>query len=301
MKLEDYPNLLIVKELTTPIDLSSKRLQEISEQADDSKSELVVQGLFVMAIASLEVMLSDVFLYFLTRFPQQLPKTEFKFEKGVFFDNYFTLSKKAAESYINTLFYKSFEDYFKKGLELFSIDWPDFLQTIGVQIREIRATRNVLLHNSLVVNDQYLGSAGPKIREERKGRTLVVDVPYLRDTVGSLLDFESQLKTRLMNKYIEYTKRNANRRLWNFLFDSPVMLYDDFWQYDEESDRISSMGRGQHEGRLAYSEKLLLSLWRAHYYEKDDLMARFNMRHFDSSNQEKVLFFLSIAADFPFE
>lgn len=301
MNLENYPNLLIVKKLTTPIDLSLKKLQEISDYADDIKGELLVHGLFVLAISSLEVMVSDVLLYFLRSFPQKLPSNEFKFEKGVFFDNYFKLFKKVAESHINNLSYKSFEDYFQKALEYLSIEWPDLFETMGAQIKEVRATRNLLLHNNLVVNDQYLDSAGPKLREARRGCTLKVDVPYLKDTVALLLEFETQFKMRLTNKYKEYTKINANKGLWDFLFKSPVMPYDDFWEYDERSDRIYAMKEGRYEGCLSNSETLLLSLWRAHFHGTSKHMTRFNMYHFDSSYQEKVLYFLSIAYEFPFE
>lgn len=300
MKLEDYPNLLIVKELIAPIDLSSKKLQKISDYADDIKSEVLAEGLFVMAISSLDVMLSDVLLYFLRSFPQKLPNNEFKFEKGAFFDNYFKLLKKAAGSYINNLSYKSFDDYFKKELELFSIHWPDFFETMGDQIREARATRNLLLHNNLVVNTQYLESAGPKIRQARRGSKLKVDAPYLKDTVAILLEFATQLNMRLIGKYNDYTKINANKRLWKFIFKSPVMPYDDFWQYDEKTDHIYALKKGRYEGNLSNSETLLLSLWRAHFNGTGKHMARFNMVHFDSSYQEKVLFFLSIAAEFPF-
>ena len=121
------------------------------------------------------------------------------------------------------------------------------------------------------------------------------------DTVAILLEFEAQLKMRLTAKYKEYTKINANKRLWRFLFKTPVMPYDDFWQYDEKFDHIYALKKGKYEGSLSNSETLLLSLWRAHFNGTGEYMTRFNMVHFGSSYQEKVLFFLSIAAEFPFE
>ena len=301
MKLEDYPNLLIVKKLTSPIELSLNKLQEISNHTDDIKSDVLAHGLFVMAISSLEVMLSDVLLYFLKSFPKKIPSNEFKFEKGIFFDNYFNLLKKASEFHINNLSYKSFEDFFKKALEHFSINWPDFFETNGDYIKEFRATRNLLLHNNLVVNDQYLEAAGPKLREDQTGRKLKVDIPYLKDTIAILMEFETQLKERLNVKYGEYTKINANKQLWKFMFKSPVMPYDDFWKYDEKADSIYALTKGKYENNLSNSETLLLSLWRAHFNGTGKHMARFNMVHFGSSYQEKVLFFLSIAAEFEFE
>jgi len=301
MRLEDYPDLLIIKKLISPIDLSQKKLQEISAHISDLKSEVIVHGLFVMAVSSMEVMISDVLEYFLRSFPKKLPSNDFKFEKDIFFDNYFTLLRKAAESHITGLSYKSFDDYFKKALEHFSIDWADFIDTFGNDIKEIRATRNLLLHNNLIVNDQYFDTAGPRARGSARGSSLKVNKSYLQMTVEIILRFEEQLKEKLLDKYNGYTKINANKRLWSFLFTSPVMPYDDFWDYDEKADHIYALKKGKYENNLSNSETLLLSLWRAHFNGTGKDLTHFNMVHFDSRYQEKILFYLSVSAEFPFE
>ncbi|KAF0218694.1 MAG: hypothetical protein FD174_2787 [Geobacteraceae bacterium] len=218
MRVEDYPNLMILKTLTAPIVTSEKRLQEIATHIADSKIEVVGHGLFVLAVSSVEVMISDVLNYFLRSFPQKLPSNEFKFDKDTFFENYFLLLNKAVDSHINGLSYKSFEDFFRKCLEYLAIDWPDFFKTFGNQIKEIKATRNLLLHNNLVVNDQYLDSAGPSKRESTSGRHLSVNMDYLKRSLDVLLRFEDQFKGRLNDKYRDYSKINANKTLWNFLF-----------------------------------------------------------------------------------
>lgn len=303
MRLEDYPNLLILNKLVAPIELSTKKLHDISAHIEDSKHEVVVHGLFVMAVSSMEVMLSDVLEYFLVSFPMKLPNNDFKFEKDIFFDNYFKLLRKTAESHITGLSYKSFEDYFKKAFDHFSIEWPDFFDVIGNDIKEIRATRNLLLHNNLILNDQYRSTAGPKMRDGSSGR-IKVDKPYLKQTIEIFLSFEEQLRLKLSEKYKEYTKINANKRLWKFLFTTPVMPYDHFWDYDEKTDTIYALKKGKYEKSLSNSETLLLSLWRTQFNEFCKLnkhMTRFNMVHFDSRYKEKILFFLSMASDFPFE
>lgn len=294
---------MIVKKLLAPLDLSTKKLQEISAHVEDLKHEVIAHGLFVMAVSSVEVMLSDVLEYLLVSFPMKLPNNDFKFEKDIFFENYFALLRKAAEAHIIGLSYKSFDDYFKRALDHFSIDWADYFDTIGNDIKEIRATRNLLLHNNLIVNDQYRATAGPQMREDF-GSRIEVDKAYLKKTVEILLSFEDQLRLKLADKYKNYTKINANKRLWSFLFTSPVMPYDDFWRYDEKTDTIYALKKGKYENNLSNSETLLLSLWRTQFNEfckRNKHMTRFNMVHFDSRYQEKILFFLSIAADFPFE
>jgi hypothetical protein len=301
MRLEDYPNLLILNKLVAPIELSTKKLRDISAHIEDSNHDVVVHGLFVMAVSSMEVMLSDVLEYFLVSFPMKLPNNDFKFEKEIFFDYYFALLKKTAETHITGLSYKSFEDYFKKAIDYFSIEWPDFFEVIGNDIKEIRATRNLLLHNNLILNDQYRSTAGIKKRGG-SGR-IKVDKPYLKQTIVIFLSFEEQLRLKLSEKYKEYTKINANKRLWKFLFTTPVMPYDHFWDYDEKTDTIYALKKGKYEEQLSNSETLLLSLWRTQFQfcKFNEHMVHFNMLHFDSHNKEKILFFLSIASDFPFE
>ena len=297
MRIEDYPNLMVVKRLTYPIELSLNKLKEISSHVPDAKAEVIVHGLFVMAVASMEVMVADVLHYFLRSFPQKLPANEFKFDKDTFFENYFTLLRKAVDAHINGLSYKSFEDFFNKLLEHLSLDWPDFQQAFGDDVKELKATRNLLLHNNLVMNEQYIDTAGVKKRE-----LVVVDKPYLQGALNVLLGFEEGLKLKLLEKYKEYTKINANKRLWSFLFTSPVLPYDDFWKYDEKTDSIVAYKQGQYENNLSHSETLILSLWRAHFNRNGgEAMKGFTMRQFDTRNQERVLFFLSVGSDFQFE
>ena len=301
MRLEDYPHLLINKKLISPIDLSIKKLEEISAHIADHESDVMIHGLFVMAVSSTEFMIYDVLEYFLICFPEKLPNNEFKFEKDIFFDNYFTLLRKAAESHMIGLSYKSFEEYIKKALEHLSIEWADFFKTFGDNIKEIRATRNLLLHNNLIVNDQYINTAGSLTRESNRGKRLIVDKLYLKNTVETLLSFEDEFKLKLLSKYKDYSKISANKRLWSFIFTTPVMPYDDFWEYDEKSDRIYAMEKGRYEDGLSNSETIFLSLWRAHFNWNSKDLTRFNMVHFDSQYQDKILFFLSVAAEFPFE
>jgi hypothetical protein len=301
MKVEDFPNLMVVKRLIAPIDLSQKKLLGISSQLKEAKSEVVVHGLLVMAVSTMETMFGDVIEYFLRSFPQKLPSSEFKFDKESFFDNYFTLLKKAIETHIIGLSYKSFEEFFRRALEHLGIEWSDFFDVLGNDIKEIKATRNLLLHNNLVTNDQYLETAGPAKRELDRGIQLKVDSAYLQKTVSVLMSFEEELRNRLTEKYKEYTKITAAKRLWSYLFQSPVMLFDDFWNYSEALDRITSFKRVDFHDFLSSSETFLLSLWLVHFNGNAKYMTRFNMRYFDSKYQEKVFLFLSVASEFEFE
>lgn len=63
----------------------------------------------------------------------------------------------------------------------------DFKTNIG-KVVEIKETRNLLLHNNLVVNDFYLNKTKNIKRSERKGEQLLLDKAYVKESVGYIID-----------------------------------------------------------------------------------------------------------------
>jgi len=236
----------------------------------------------------MEVMVSDVLRYYLINFPQKL-STTFKFEKDEFFENHFGLLERGIDKYIYALSYESFESYFKKLLKHLSIEWNDFQDSFGKDLQEIKDDRNLLLHN------------GKAVHESRSGQSKI-NYDYVVGSIDKIINFEEELKKRINEKYKEYTKINANKKLWQFMFKSPVMAYDDYWRYDEIKDRIYALKKSKYEDGLSGSETILLGLWRNHFnYGDGSRMKNFNMKHLVGATREKALFFLSIAGEFSFE
>jgi hypothetical protein len=79
------------------------------------------------------------------------------------------------------------------------------------------------------------------------------------------------------------------------------MPFDDFWHVDQKADHIFALKKGKYEEGLSDSEKLILGLWRAHFNGTGEYLTRFNMRSFDETRRQQVLYFLSIAPEFSFE
>ena len=301
MKTTDYPQLLITKRLVAPFGNTEGVLRSIQNEPDGDciSKEFFRHGSFVMAISSMEVSLKESLRYFLRWFPQKLPGNIFGFEKDVFFENHYTLLMAAIDRHIEELSYKSFEDFWKRYTDCLSIEWND-MEAVD-SFKEIRASRNLLLHNSLSVNNQYLSSAGSKARGT-KGNKLKIDVNYFRRSMEYIEKIKTGIVSLIKTKYGDYTVVNANKKLWDFMFKSPVMPYDDFWAYDVEQDRILAVKTGKHENDLSSTESIGLALWRTQFNEQGgDFLQHFNMHRFDAENQEKILFFLSIADNFSFE
>jgi len=285
MEIEHYPNLLVVTKLVRPIDISINYVRKIKSHLRPDLEEVFIYGVFVFSVASIEVMLSDVLKYYLTHFPQKL-STDFKFDKDEFFENYFTLLETAIDRYLYNLSYKSLEEHLNKFLNHLSIEWNEFQDSFGKDLQEIKTARNLLLHT------------GKAVRGGKNG-DLPVDYDYVVQSIDKILSFEEELKKRISEKYKEYTKINANKKLWKYMFKTPLMAsYDDYWLYDESEDSIPGLKRSQYEDGLSSSETMLLELWRSHFSGAH--IKNFNMKHLDRTNREKAMFFLSIAGEFSF-
>ncbi len=285
MEIKDYPNLLVATSLIKPIDISSKYLCKAKNSLQHNTEQIFVHGVFVLSIASMETMVSDVLRYYLINFPQKL-STAFKFEKDEFFENHFGLLERSIDKYIYALSYESVESYFKKFLKSVSIKWDDFEDSFGKDIQGIKEVRNLLLHNGKAVH-------------ESRPRQSKINCDYAVQSIDKIINFEEELKKRINEKYKEYTKINANKKLWQFMFKSPIMAYDNYWHYDEIKDHIYALKKCKYEDGLSSSETMLLELWRSHFHSSQ--IKYFNMKHLDGATREKALFFLSIAKEFSFE
>lgn len=76
------------------------------------------------------------------------------------------------------------------------------------------------------------------------------------------------------------------------------MPFDDFWVVDEKGDKISFRKNGEREDCISHSEMLFLSVWRAHFSSYAPDLKAITMYSFDSNNQAKVLYLLSVFRHF---
>ena len=194
MEIKNYPNLLIVTKLIKPIDISLEYLYDAKDSLKHDTEQIFVHGVFVLSVASMETMLSDVLRYHLIKFPQTL-SMDFKFEKEEFFESHFNLLERSIDKYIYGLSYESFDSYFKKFLKCLSIEWDDFQDSYGKDFQEIKKNRNLLLHDGKVVHE--------------KTEQSIINYDYVIESIDRIVNFEGKLKRYIYDKYKEYTKINA--------------------------------------------------------------------------------------------
>ena len=277
-QISGFPQQKLVTKLIKPIDISLKHLHDAKDSLKHDTEQLFVHGVFVLSVASMETMLSDVLRYHLVKFPQTL-SMDFKFEKEEFFESHFNLLERGIDKYIYGLSYESFDSYFKKFLKCLSIEWNNFQDSYGKDFQKIKKNRNLLLHDGNVVHE--------------KTKQSKINCDYVIESIDKIINFEGKLKRYIYDKYKEYTKINANKRLWEFMFKTLLMPYDDYWHYDELKDHIYGLKKSRYENDLSGSETMLLELWRSQF--NGSPIKYFNMKHLVGEVREKAMFFLSIA------
>ncbi|WP_338542307.1 hypothetical protein [Paenibacillus tundrae] len=99
----------------------------------------------------------------------------------------------------------------------------------------MKETRNLLVHNDLKVNEIYLAKCKNYKRASDKdiNKYIDFDEEYIKECLNLCVDFmDSYLLTKLQMKYKDYTKIKAMKEIWDYLFDTPILKFDDFWEHD---------------------------------------------------------------------
>jgi hypothetical protein len=300
-KPKPFPKLLLLSRLLQPLKAGRSLVDRVSQDLTGDVPVTLQHGAFALAVSAMEVGLSDSLKYYLQNFPEKIPR-EFvrNLVNSVPVDGH-DLVVSSSERYTTKLSYDSFHGFLRRYESLLSIGVSAELPELLQQIQEIKATRNLLLHNGLEVNDFYLEQAGEKKRAKYREKKLTIDRTYVEASLLSLAQFLDAISSALAQKYSDYTNLAANRRLWNYLFESPVMPYTDFWDVDETEDRVVAMKYGPYEKQLSSCELVFLGLWRAHFNGDGEYLKSFHMRGLDSEHGKRFHFVLSIARDFPWE
>jgi len=297
--MTQQPRLLLRSRLVRPLRAANRLVNRITADLQPSTPPSLLQGAFVMAVSAIEVGLADSLSYYLRHFPEKIPRDLVRGSLVAFPDDVIDILERSSLRYTVKLSYESFPRFFDRYQKILSIDLASDIAELISTVQEVKASRNLLLHNGLKINEFYLEQAGKKRRASSTGGRVEIDDRYVTNSVSALSDFADIVAVTVSDKYAGYTKISAHHNLWSYLFDSPVMPYKEYWKVDEEADKVVAMKKGQYEGELSSTELLFLGFWRAHFNGNGEYLANFDMRRFDRENARKIHFLMSIAREFP--
>lgn len=294
------PNLFICNKIIKHIETAETKLSEISIKINEIEDDLIMQGLFVLSVSFFENMLSDSLAYLLQKFPQKIPKGKYNISKEFAVEVVYSkdLINNIVEQEISSLTYKSLKEILSEYVGYFSLELNFDENEVGA-LNEIKESRNLLLHNNLLINSTYILKSGDFAREKKENKKLKLDVQYIKDALTKIGTFMKLIKISINEKYKDYTYIKATEKLWYFMFHSDVMKFEDYWDLDIDEDKIISSKNSHWESNLSTSEVSLLSLWRTLFTGRAGIES-FDYYHLDTSNRQKVNLLFELASEYWF-
>lgn len=295
--IHPVPDLLIASRLLAPIVRGMEQLNEIRIDAADVRyNSVLLKGVTVLAVAAVENAVVDSLRYYYAARPGTLGNDPISVEPRNLW--HAARSRDILQQFIDhrlrKIGYESFTKQLERYTKVVQIEGPD--SDLLESFIELKETRNLIVHSDMRATEEYIARSGTHKRVDGQGELVPISHEYLLSrliTCHSLLDL---LRSSIADRYSEYSRVAAIRRLWAWMFRSPVMGFDDFWVTDEEADEVAY--RDPEVAHLANSEQIILSLWltQVRYRSSTEPLTMYSL---DVRNRRKVSYFLSILDDFP--
>ncbi len=163
------------------------------------------RGLYGQALISGAAITEDYLmkslLIILINYPQKITLLgkEKKFDIDLLFNSSSVAEvlKKIIIEKVNSLFYSSPAEYFKKIEEVLSVKFP---QEAVKYFSEIKATRDIVVHNGGIINSLYLLKSGALARGA-EGEEITLNLDYISDAFSYMKQIISTTCSQLLKKY----------------------------------------------------------------------------------------------------
>lgn len=285
------PRLTTIYELNSIIENSYGQINNIKNALADNNKEFALKGMFTLVIAQFEILLLDLTSKILKFYPEKLSELSKKDNEisDLSFNNLGL--EKYIDLKIHKLGYKNIEDILDKLLALLNnkqeSDVDILNQEIIDKLIEIKETRNLLLHNNLVVNQFYLNNTKTIKRSEKKDELLSINADYLNDSISTIEQIIESIQMKVLKKFEKYTLLELLNRLWEFTFtNKDFVTIQKFCKFNYAEDTIE--GPFEIDERYSSSEKLYMEFWRAQKTSKK-LESSFSMVNLDSGTKLSLL------------
>ena len=134
---------------------------------------------------------------------------------------------------------------------------------------EVKASRNLLIHNNLKVNQIYKETAGVNIRNPNNHGRLEITQEYLFQSLVIMRNMLQNFRNEILNKYNDYTRIRALKNLYDYIFKTNVLNFDQDFDVDIEADTVSSLKiTTSRLNSLSSGERIFLDIWLAHTHGK---------------------------------
>lgn len=202
--------------------LISKRKIEINSYAKMlmRTDEKYIEPIFVYSYSIFESTITEILRYYLNAFPEKINKN-INIGKEQLLSTSMThdILVSYIEEYIRIYSSKTLSEYLRFFKETLNIDVSLDLPLVD----KISKQRNIIVHDnfkrdllSLYINNVKAPCSN--------GAELLSYIRFLNE----ILDI---LSVKICSKYAEYTKEKLVRCVWNSVFSTPVLRFDDIWNF----------------------------------------------------------------------
>jgi len=224
-------------------------------QLDASECELVGISRLAGLVTAVETVLNDTLVEALVAYPGKLAKKQITVQElnaaGSSLASFQLVAQKAANdmAYLNIKDYvKTWQDYVGELSELSQDEIDDFA--------EVKATRDVYLHNNGKPNDIYERKAGIKARKADRGGNLPVDDTYLKAATRLCAAIIDAISTAMNVTYANCRKEMVFREMWDATCCGKLVAFDEQWQTSTHPYHRKDLNWG-----WSHSEKALFDIF----------------------------------------
>ena len=295
---KNKPELFLIDDLLIPIDNNISELEYLLKNLDANIEGYLQKSIFIYSFSLFESSITDSLKHFLTAFPKKI--SHFKAKS---LDNYLLYNAVFAsdiydsiiEEYIRAIQYEGFREIFKEIYKIFELKKEDHFTYHNKDLIERKERRNIVVHNNSIVDRKYIINTNND--PSMLGNKLEVDNLYLVKTLKIFLSILKQFRNILQAKYGKYNRIKLIKDVWNYVFDTPLLVYKNIW--DENGSFILPKHQYPILNGLSSSEKVLFSYWMQHY--NSGIIERFfEFKHLDIYYESNgMLFLVEFFSEYP--
>lgn len=277
----------IVKQIEAGVEAIEKNINLLDE------SSMKAQYIYIYAL--FESTLTETIRYYLTAFPEKINKS-ITVSKELLLSSSLTsvVVLDVINSYIRSFSSDTLANYIEFYLKTMAIS----VDVDVNQINRISTARNTIVHDNLKTSS-ILPYVVPKESEEIKASDLKNGSLYLKKLLSEIAD-------AVNDKYYKYTLEKVCRSIWDEIFFTPILRFDNVWVINGDSIYVRNYEklRKKYAG-LSGAEKLLFSIFMQQYsgsindqiFKFNDLPAIYSL---DTNSREKMINILEVFLTHPY-
>lgn len=275
----------VVSQIDASIDLVEQNITLINEQS------MKAQYIYIYSV--FESVLTETLRYYLASFPE-------KIEKNIMISKEQLLSSPLTGvvtlDVINTYIRGFSSDSLRKYIEFYLKTLELAVDFDGRDIQRIVSVRNTIVHDNFKTSS-ILCYVAPKNSEELKASVLRSDCLCLKNLL-------SEISVAVNEKYQKYTLEKVCRTVWEEIFFTPLLKFDDIWRIDKGIIHIREFDKEKYTC-LGTGEKTLFAVFLQQYSTSlnDKLFGFKDMAaicSLDNSSREKLINIIQIFIAHPY-